>query len=293
MKTFATVWSWWVARCAQPEDARAMALVRILVALAVVGDLLGAWARGVGPLFFAPFAEGGVSVNTSPAYVLGDLLGSGSGWVAAGAAVVGYAAAALGVAPRLGLLVGVLGYAQLAALGPDADRAVDRALRTVSLLLLCTQSHRAWVLQARWRGAALAQVPRWQPGLIRWFLVLVYTAAGLVKVGALAAAPAGAAPALYRILTDPTAARLDHLAWVGWDPWFAALWIGAISVELTSPLLLTRWAPVWGLFGLSMHLGIAATMGLGVFSWGMLALYPVVFARWWPQSQHPTPGDRV
>lgn len=285
MTAIGRLWAWWVTRTTRPEDARALALVRILVCLAVVGDLTGALGRGLGPAFFAPFSEGGVSVNTSADYILDDLLGPGSGSVAVVVALVCFSSAAVGLLPRLSLLVGLLAYAQLGAIGPDADRAIDRALRTVGVLLLFTDAHRAWSLQAWLRGRMVAVVDAWQAGLVRWLLVLMYLAAGLVKVGALVAAPRGAAPALYRILTDPTAARLDHLALADWTWPFHVLWLGTIALELSAPLLLTRWAPWWGVLGATLHLGIAATMGLGVFSWGMLALYPAVFALWWPRSQ--------
>ena len=36
--------------------------------------------------------------------------------------------------------------------------------------------------------------------------------------------------------------------------------------------------------GASMHLGIALTMDLGMFSWGMLALYPILLARLFERS---------
>jgi hypothetical protein len=35
-----------------------------------------------------------------------------------------------------------------------------------------------------------------------------------------------------------------------------------------------RW--VWIAIGVTFHLGIAMTLRLGVFPWGMLALYPVL-----------------
>ncbi len=53
-----------------------------------------------------------------------------------------------------------------------------------------------------------------------------------------------------------------------------------VALELSSLLLLTRWAPWWGIVGALMHVGIFSMMELGMFSWGMLALYPIVFAPW-------------
>ena len=99
---------------------------------------------------------------------------------------------------------------------------------------------------------------------------------------------------LYRILADPTSANLDHLTWAG-VPWlFHAGALVTLIVELSAPLILTRFSPCWAVGGALLHLGIAATMGLGMFSWGMLALYPVLFAPWLLRAlDRWGPGHRV
>ena len=89
-------------------------------------------------------------------------------------------------------------------------------------------------------------------------------------------------PQLYKIMTDPMAARLDAN-----NPMLRTLWplfrvgsMGTVVWEVASPLLLTRWAHFYGIIGVAMHVGIAVGMKLGMFSYGMLSLYPVVMAPW-------------
>lgn len=87
-------------------------------------------------------------------------------------------------------------------------------------------------------------------------------------------------PALYRCVADPLDGRLEPEAAARWMP----LWVwggrATVALELASPLLLTRWAPWWALFGAAMHVGIAAMTDLAWFPYGMLALYPLLFQRW-------------
>lgn len=85
-------------------------------------------------------------------------------------------------------------------------------------------------------------------------------------------------PPLLRILIDPMAAELDPAFWAQF-PWlFRLAGFGTIAFELGSPLLLTRHAHRFAIVGLVMHMGIAVTMSLGMFSWGILACYPLFLA---------------
>jgi hypothetical protein len=87
-------------------------------------------------------------------------------------------------------------------------------------------------------------------------------------------------PELYQIMASPIAGRLDPVFWADYPLPFVIGGAGAIAIELSSPLLLTRWGRYWAVLGAAMHVGIALTMELGVFSWGMLALYPVLLSPW-------------
>jgi len=87
---------------------------------------------------------------------------------------------------------------------------------------------------------------------------------------------------LYRIMADPMAARLDpdNPLWRDLWPVFRLAGMGTVIWEVCSPLLLTRWSHIYGIAGILMHIGIAVGMKLGMFSYGMLSLYPVVMAPW-------------
>jgi hypothetical protein len=184
------------------------------------------------------------------------------------------------------MLLGVLAYAQLGHLFPPGDRAIDRVLRCVLLLLLFTNAHRRLSLGNLLRKrAAVLTMPGWADDVLRLFLVIVYMAAGTAK---LMQQPhwlgASGRPVLYRVVTDPLAGRLDPEAWESMSALFFVGGWGTIALELSALLLFTRVAPYWALVGATMHVGIAFTMELGMFSWGMLSLYPVLLAplvtRW-------------
>ena len=81
-----------------------------------------------------------------------------------------------------------------------------------------------------------------------------------------------------RILTDPMSANLDSVGWSEYEMWFRLGGFITIAIELSSPLLLTRYGHFWAVAGFMMHLGIAITMSLGMFAWGMLAFYPMLLA---------------
>jgi hypothetical protein len=76
------------------------------------------------------------------------------------------------------------------------------------------------------------------------------------------------------------AGTLDPVRWLAFRPAFQVMSWATVALELSSLILFTRFAPWWGIVGALMHIGIFSMMELGMFSWGMLALYPIVFAPW-------------
>jgi hypothetical protein len=109
--------------------------------------------------------------------------------------------------------------------------------------------------------------------------------------------PLGGFRALENIVTDPHVGRLPP----GWiapvTPLARIATAATMAFELGAPLYLlayfyaetaeragrvraaflrfrVRW--VWIALGVAFHVGIAITLRLGVFPWGMLALYPVL-----------------
>lgn len=273
-------WQRFVAWCHRDADVRPLALIRVFVALCIAGDLAQAGWLGVVRVLWTPATEGGVAPASPPAYVVDSLLGVDAAPVALWAVtLLASLCVAVGVWTRPALLVTLIAYAQLGHLDGVADRGIDRLLRTVLLVLLFSESDRRYALTGRSRVDTTAA---WPLDLVRWLLFLVYMSAGVGKILGNGPAWVGLTewPALYRVLTDPLAAYLDPVAWQGWWWPFTLGSIATLVVECSAFLVLTRWARWWAVCAAPIHIGIAATMKLGMFSYGMLALYPALLAPW-------------
>lgn len=278
------LWGRWVAFTTRDMDSRPLALVRILGCAAILADLLQVVRLGLVQPLLRPWAAGGLSVVQDSANVLVALSPVWGGPAALVVTLVCLTLAMLGVGTRPFLLIGLLAYAQLGHLYPPGDRAIDRLLRSALLILVVSGAHRRFVVT----GSRQDRVPAWPADTIRFLLVLVYLSAGISKVQQQPDWLAwDGTPVLYRVMADPLTARVDPVAAVAFWPLLRFLGWGTIALELSAPLVLTRWAPYWAIAGAAMHLGIALTMDLGMFSWGMLALYPVLFARAFERHQAP------
>lgn len=276
------LWRGFVAACARPVDTRPLAVLRILLPLCVVLDLARVASLGLLDDFFRTWEHGGLSTFSGDHWLLGSL-GPHAGLLLVGVLGVCMLLVSSGLAVRPALLLGVLAYAQLGHLYPPGDRGIDRIIRVALLVLLFSRSHRRWALGNRLGGRTPEETEPAAPQLVLlWFLVLVYMAAGTSK---LIQQPDWLAwsgtPVLYRVLTDPMAGAFDHVAWSGVGlPFFIGGWV-TILYEVGAPMLLTRWRHWWGTIGIALHVGIALTMHLGMFSVGMLCLYVVVMADAW------------
>ena len=272
MKPLWSAWTRWLDRAVDP---RPLALVRIALPLCVLADLARLAQLGLLWNVFTPYAEGGLNRIESPHAVVWEWFGPNGPWVAFSTTVLCMALIMIGRWMRPAIVVGVLAYAQLGHVFPPGDRAIDRLIRTALLILLFSGADGAFA----WGRKRLASVPAWPEHFLRLFLVLVYTSAGIAK---LIQQPEWfsltADPPLLRILIDPMASTLDPDFWAQFPVLFRVLGIATILLEVSSILLLTRWGPLWAIGGVLMHLGIWASMSLGMFSPGMLALYPVVLA---------------
>ncbi|MCB9779861.1 MAG: HTTM domain-containing protein [Alphaproteobacteria bacterium] len=272
-----SLWQRWVARVNQPVDARPLALVRVFVCTVLLLDLLRVWQLGLVTTIWRDYDHGGLTTFSSP-FVWIDRWPDTGGPVLFGVAVAALTCALLGVGTRPAMLVAAVAYSQLGHLFPPGDRGIDRVLRTVLLLLVFTGSHRRFALLGAQVGATIR---RWPMDVIRFLLVMVYLGAAFAKVGGnVQWWGGGETNVLMRILSDPMAARLDPTFAILLDPLWRIGAVFTVLLELSSPLLLTKWARWWALLGLALHLGIAATMKLGMFAWGMMALYPVVLGPW-------------
>ncbi len=289
----------WVALWDRREPPTALALVRILVGACFLADLLYVHGVGLADLLWAPPPDGlGYGVNARSWSVR---------WFGAGTDAVlfwGTAAAALafmlGALTRVAGVALVLGSAQLAVLLPDGDRGIDAALRVVTLVLVLSHSHARWSVDAvvrGWLGRPFpALVPAWPRLLLFAQVVWIYFSGGHNKAGS-EWWPQGDFAALANVLSDPHYARFAP----DWVPTAYPLLQLATAVtmlfEMGAPLLLLfAWYEataerggrlrrlcnrlhlrhVWIAIGVAFHVGIAIFLKLGVFPWGMLALYPVL-----------------
>ncbi len=272
-------WQRWLAYCERPVDTRPLALVRIGLSLAVVVDLLILARLGLVGMLYGDYERGGLLQFHGVDWMLPSLVGPDwAGPLAWGVALLCFALIGLGIKVRPAILVGVLAYAQLGHAYPAGDRAIDRIIRTTMLILVFSSSHKRFALG----GGERAQThPGWTEALVKWLIILIYLDAG---VGKIIGDPAWLFPsehsALYRIMTDPLAAYLDPVAWESWGWLFFAGSVATVVVECAAPLILTRWMPHFAAVAIWIHIGIAATMKLGMFSYAMMALYPVLFAPW-------------
>jgi len=293
----------WVRFWDRREAPHSLALVRILVGLVLLWDLAGAAAGRLVPELWLPPPRGlGWLPEGDQLPLLVRLFGT-SELVLEGlfvTAVVG----ALGVVLGLGLgpaaFACALATATLAHLTRDGERAIDVLLRIVLLVLGMSRADAMWSARAwlrRRRGKPLeVSIPAWPHQLLFFQLLWVYFSAAQNRGGE-AWWPGGDFSALSRILSDPHFARLSP----GWTrhvyPLTQLATILTMTFELASPLVVAltyfdrhpqtgggfgavtrrlhlRW--VWIAVGVSLHLGIAATMRLGIFPYGMLALYPLL-----------------
>lgn len=293
-------WRAWVALWDREEPPHALAAVRIGVGLVLLYDLLRILSLGLVVPLFAP-AEAGGFPDIDDRMVVPELYrlfprSAATAWGAWGVATAAALAVATGTFTRSAALVLMLVSAQLAQITPLADRGIDLLLRDVLAVLACSGAGAVWSVDAR-LGGARPTVPAWPRHLLVLQLLVVYAMAGVQKT-ALAWTPFGGFSALYVVLQDPSIARHDF-GWLGGVYPLTQVATAATMVFEWSALALplawwfratrdrpgrlrawfNRVEPVraWALVGVALHLGIAATMALGIFPFAMLALYPALF----------------
>ena len=295
----AHAWEGWLDLWRGDEDVRHLALMRILVGCILAWDLITTRRLGlIEPLWGLDGVVDIAARDSMPE--LWRWLGADAGWAGWALSLAGAIGLAAGAATRVSAIVLVLAYAQLADANTWSDRGIDTLLRNVTLVLACSPSHHAWSVDAwvaRLRGAPLPRTgPAWPRRLLALQLVVVYAAAGLQKT-ALAWTPLGGFSALYIVLQDPSIASW-RFAWLaGVLPLTQVATAATMAFEWGAMLVpvawwfertrtrpgwwraqsnRTRWTRAWIALGVALHLGIAATMSLGIFPWAMLALYPAL-----------------
>jgi hypothetical protein len=311
----------WVELWDRREPPTALALVRILIAAVMLADLLQAYSYGLVDVIWAPppdgLAWGGqAKVPAAAARWFGATVETG--WLLWWTAVVASLLVMAGVATRVSVLLLALTWAQLGHMASDGDRGIDYMLRGCLLVLAFSQCHARWSVDA-WVRRKIGRpfpelIPAWPRYLLFAQLIWIYFSAGHNKSDK-AWGPLENFEALGNILCDPHFARFDP-SWVAtFYPMLQLGTLATISFELGAPamILLTWWDAtrdrpgrlrrlsnllrlrwMWIATGVIFHVGIAVTMRLGIFPWGLLALYPVLFhpeeltrAGVWLQARAP------
>ena len=294
---------WWVRLWDQQEVPTVLALLRISVGLVLLWDLSAVALLDLAEVLWAPDTLGGLPSNllnrpkVPEVYRLFEATPAVGVWTFR-VAITAIAFWTLGLGTRFFGVIALLAYAQLGLILPLGDRGIDMMLRNVMVVLLFSGSHRAlsvdaWLKTRSFWGDGL-KVSSWPRHLIVLQLVVMYFSAGVQKT-ALAWTPLGGYTALYIVLQDPHVSRFGDGAWL--DTALPLLRIGTAAThifEWTAPLMLVayhlrltqkkggrlrdlvaRYRPHWAWIavGIALHLGIAATMNLGIFPFAMLALY--------------------
>lgn len=300
-----SAWVWWVSLWDRREHPRALALVRIALALVILSDLLWMLRLGVVVDLFGPLEAGAVGNplgrGTPPLlYRVLPATAAGAGGAFA-AAVLACLGLLFGLAPRVCAVLLCLLLAQFALVLPPADRGIDMLLRNV-LLILAVSGAGEWGSLRAWRrtgslwGKSADRVPAWPRYLLVAQLVLLYGAAGASKVAS-SWLPGGDLSALYVAMLDPAFQRVPAplleqafpltqvatLATWLWE-WSAPLLLLALHYRSTRErggrlrALFNRLPFVGGYLavGAFFHLGTHFTLQLGIFPFAVLALYPAV-----------------
>lgn len=289
----------WVRFWDRREAPYSLAVVRLLVGAALFGDLIQAAIFDVIPLVMAPPPLGGgygQTLDTAPLVVRWFGASPGTGFAVWALALVACALFTAGVGYRVTSWVLVFAMAELDGVQPVGD-SIDSLLRIVLPVLAASGAGKVWSFDA-WlrhrRGKPLEElVPAWPRYLIVIQLLWIYVSAGHQRDGRMWGPPEFSA--LGNVLGDPHFARFEPGTFAVLYPLLRVGTAVTMLFELTSPLYLLwlwlelhpgrggrfgdavrrfriRWA--WLALGVSLHGGIALGMKIGLFPFGMLALYP-------------------
>lgn len=298
-------WRAWVLFTSRRERGTTMAAFRVAVALVMLTTLLSIVHSGVSDALWVGVEYGGVRPITSQ-FVLLEWLGGAKPSVVrplTAVACVLCVAMAAGAGGRWTILGAALAYRSLSTIGAGSG-GYDNMIGNAVWLLFLSDSTATLSLDCRRRTGRWhsdAEISAWPRFILIGQLCLIYLATGLQKTSASWTFADGYS-ALYWFLQDPTWIRFDQ-TWTGHlYPLTQALTFVVWHFEVTAPVLLlilyfrrTAGRPGrvrgwfnrrdlrlgWAAIGVSMHLGIAALLNMGPFSWISLAYY---LSLWRPEE---------
>lgn len=289
----------WVELWNRREHPAPLALVRIGVGLVIAYDFLYATSLGVADDVWNKPSLGGLAWASGNSF-LSRTFGDSTEFAPILIAIVTVSALtfAAGFFTRTSAVVLVVAYAEIGGLTPESDRGIDILLRAALVILAFSRAGAYWSFDAYRKTGSFApflvRIPAWPRYLLVVQLVWMYFSAATHKLQA-PWTPLGGFSALYYILLDPHFARYDFTWLADVYPltqiataitmsfeWFAPLVLVAYWFEATRdrPGFFRKWMNrirfrwVWLATGVTFHVMLVLTIRLGIFPFGMLALYP-------------------
>jgi hypothetical protein len=309
---------WWVALWDEREPPTTLALIRISLGLVVVVDLVTLAGHGTVTWLWAPVDAGGVpswSATDAPLFYRIFSASAGSAALLWAGLLASAICIAVGCFTRAATVTHVWLSVQAALINTEADRAIDRLIRIVLMILVLSPAGKTWSIDAKWKTGTFrgdpTPAPAWARYLIFSQLIITYFGAGLAK-GGTHWYPWGGYDALYFTLADPILSSVDP-RWLDSSlTHFATQLATAVTHlwELAAPLLLVaafyrrtadrpgrvrhffnraRVRDLYVAIGVVFHLTLALTLRLGIFPFAMLSCFPAFFrpvelgrfGRWW------------
>jgi hypothetical protein len=289
----------WVAFWARREPATSLALTRILVGAVLFLDMVLAKYKGAMPALLSPPPQGmGTGAAAFPEFLAAPTAAGSDGvaffWWAM--VLVSSLMFALGLFYKASGVLLVLVLVNFARFDPDGD-AIDSLYRVVVPILTLSGAHASFSFDA-WIARKIkkpppALVPAWPRYLLVLQLLWMYFSAGHCRDDA-AWWPQGGFSAIGNVMGDPHFARFNPGSLVSLYPVTQMATAISMTFELSAPFMIIltwlrksgggRWGAalrtwrirwIWLGAGAALHLGIALTMTLGCFPYGVLALYPL------------------
>ena len=226
----------WIAFWDEREPPTCLALIRILIGVAVLFDLVTLAAHGATTWLWAPAEAGGAAAwdAADPPLLFRVVAPTAAGaWALWGGLALSAFCVAVGFRTGVAALAHVFFSVQAALINGPADRAIDRLIRIVLLILVLSPAGRVWSLDARLSTGRFSGdlTPRgaWARYLIVTQLVITYFSAGLAKGGTYWY-PWGGYNALYLTLQDPIFSVAAGAPWLEQPlPYFATRLATAVT----------------------------------------------------------------
>jgi hypothetical protein len=289
----------WIAFWDRRERATSLAFTRILVGSVLFLDMLLARYRGAAEALLAPPPFGmGTGAAAVPSFLPAPSALAGDDvavlwWALVLVASLMFASGALYKSAGALLTLALVNFAHF---DPNGD-AIDTLYRVVVPILTLSRANARFSVDA-WLGSKLGRppptmVPAWPRYLLMLQLLWMYFSAAHCRDDA-AWWPHGGFAAIGNVMGDPHFARFPPGSLVSLYPLTQLGTAVSMAFEMSAPLMVfltwfrrdgggsfgafaRRWRirAVWLATGAALHLGIALTMTLGMFPYGVLALYPL------------------